>query len=184
LATDHPPAPGAAALAGLLAEPDRLRVVAALVLGATTVAEVQAATGLGVRAVVTALGRLVDGELVERDAAGTHVVVEAVFRAAAVAAAPVREDEHPGAAEDVAKVLRAFVRGGRLVSLPTQRSKRLIVLDLLAQEFEPGQRYPEREVNRRLRVWHDDTAALRRALVDEEFLARDHGEYWRAGGTA
>ena len=25
-------------------------------------------------------------------------------------------------------------------------------------------------------------AALRRHLVDEEFLGRDHGEYWRTGG--
>jgi hypothetical protein len=28
-----------------------------------------------------------------------------------------------------------------------------------------------------------DTAALRRYLVDEDLLARERGEYWRAGGT-
>jgi hypothetical protein len=28
-----------------------------------------------------------------------------------------------------------------------------------------------------------DTAALRRYLVDEEFLTRDHGVYWRSGGS-
>jgi hypothetical protein len=27
-----------------------------------------------------------------------------------------------------------------------------------------------------------DHAALRRALVDEGFLDRDHGTYWRVGG--
>jgi hypothetical protein len=27
-----------------------------------------------------------------------------------------------------------------------------------------------------------DTAALRRGLVDEELMDRDHGEYWRIGG--
>jgi hypothetical protein len=57
------------------------------------------------------------------------------------------------------------------------------VLDVLAQEFEPGRRYPERTVNAILRRWHDDTASLRRFLVDEEFLARDGGQYWRVGGT-
>jgi hypothetical protein len=30
---------------------------------------------------------------------------------------------------------------------------------------------------------HPDTAALRRYLVDEGIMAREHGEYWRAGGT-
>ena len=51
-------------LIGLLAEPNRLRVAAALILGATTSKEVAAATGLGARAVATALNRLVEGGLV------------------------------------------------------------------------------------------------------------------------
>ena len=44
-------------------------------------------------------------------------------------------------------------------------------------------RYSESEVNQVLRVVHDDYAALRRYLVDEGFLSRDQGEYWRSGGT-
>jgi hypothetical protein len=177
LATD------AAGLVGLLAEPARLRVVAALVLGATTVTEIRAATGLGTRVVATALSRLVDGELIERDKDGAHYLIESAFRLAAMAAVPAEVDEHAGVEAERAKVLRAFVKGGRLVSLPTQRGKRLVVLDMLAQEFEPGRRYAEREVNQLLRAWNDDTAALRRALVDEDFLERDHGIYWRAGGS-
>ena len=53
----------------------------------------------------------------------------------------------------------------------------------MAQNFEPGRRYPEREVNRRLRAYHDDVAAMRRHLVDEGFLRRERGEYWRIGGS-
>jgi hypothetical protein len=49
--------------------------------------------------------------------------------------------------------------------------------------FEIGVRYPEREVDALLRAFHDDYAALRRYLVDEGFLARDHAEYWRSGGS-
>jgi len=183
LATDPPTSPDAAGLAGLLAEPDRLRVVAALVLGASTVDEIRAATGLGVRSIGKALSRLIDGELVERSKDGAHYLLEHAFRTAAVAAVPAEVDEHAGVEAERAKVLRAFVRGGRLVSVPTQRSKRLVILDLLAQDFEPGRQYPEREVNGILRRWHDDTATLRRALVDEQFLERDHGHYWRAGGS-
>jgi hypothetical protein len=84
---------------------------------------------------------------------------------------------------DSENVLRRFVRDGRLVSIPAQRSKRLVVLDRLAQEFEVGRRYPERTVNELLGRWHRDTAALRRYLVDEGFLDREAGEYWRAGGS-
>src|SRR6266702_538740 len=50
---------------GLLAEEDRLRVVSALVLGATTSAEVAAATGMTVRETGRALARLAAGGLVE-----------------------------------------------------------------------------------------------------------------------
>lgn len=83
-----------------------------------------------------------------------------------------------------AAVLRAFLTSdGRLVRIPAKRSKRLVVLDLLAQQFEPGETFDEPEVNRRLRPFHDDVAALRRYLVDEGFLSREHGWYWRSGGT-
>jgi hypothetical protein len=82
------------------------------------------------------------------------------------------------------QVLRAFFDDeGRLTSIPAKHAKRLVVLDRLAQLFEPGERYRETEVNRRLRSAHDDVAALRRYLVDEGFLSRDDGVYWRTGGT-
>lgn len=72
---------------------------------------------------------------------------------------------------------------GRLHTIPAKRGRRLLVLDHLAQRFEPGRRYPEVEVNRLLRPAHDDVAALRRYLVDEGFLDRAGGEYWRIGGS-
>lgn len=81
-------------------------------------------------------------------------------------------------------VLRAFLDDeGRLKRIPTKIRKRLVILDLLSQEFEPGQHYDETAVNNRLRAFHDDVAALRRYLVEEGFLDRADGEYWRSGGT-
>jgi hypothetical protein len=58
-----------------------------------------------------------------------------------------------------------------------------LLLDSIAQSFEPGRRYSEAEVNAILRTLHDDHAALRRYLVDEDFLSREDGRYWRTGGT-
>jgi hypothetical protein len=81
-------------------------------------------------------------------------------------------------------VLRSFLDAdGRLRSIPAKHAKRLVILDHLAQWFEPGERYPETEVNRRLRQAHPDVAALRRYLVEEGFLDREAGVYWRAGGS-
>ena len=60
--------------------------------------------------------------------------------------------------------------------------KRRLVLERLAQDFEPGRHYSEREVNAVLRERHPGVAALRRYLVDEGFMDRIPGEYWRSGG--
>lgn len=167
---------------GLLADPTRLKVVAALALGAATVEDVAQAAGLPLKDVALAARRLARAGLVHRDghALALHAgLFGAAARAAAEAAPPpVPLSDDP--AEDA--VLSAFVRNGRLTSIPAQRSKRLVVLDHLVRVFEAGVRYPEREVNVLLAVWHPDVAALRRYLVDEGLLTREAGVYWRTGG--
>lgn len=75
------------------------------------------------------------------------------------------------------------MRDGRIVTMPAKRSRRLVLLDHVAQAFEVGVRYSESEVNRTLRNRHEDYAALRRYLVDEGFMSREDGQYWRSGGS-
>lgn len=78
------------------------------------------------------------------------------------------------------KVLRDYLTAdGALKSIPTQEKKLLPVLRHLAQSFQPGTRYPEKEVNAILKRFHPDTPALRRYLVDHKLLAREQGEYWK-----
>ncbi|MEY2433945.1 MAG: hypothetical protein QOC92_3670 [Acidimicrobiaceae bacterium] len=81
------------------------------------------------------------------------------------------------------RVLATFMRDGKIVQIPRAHGKRRVILDLLAQEFDLGVRYTEKEVNEILARFHPDTAAWRRYLVDEEFMEREAGVYWRAGGT-
>ena len=174
----------AAALVGLLADDDRRAAFAALTLGATTLDDVVASSALPVARASRALSRLAAVGLVVAGSDGSLAVVGAAFqRAARHALARPRREEHASQPADVRKVLDAFVRDGELQQIPTTRTKRLIVLDWLAQDFEPGERYSERRVNAILGRRHADPAALRRYLVDEEFLERAGGEYWRAGGT-
>ena len=79
--------------------------------------------------------------------------------------------------------LSPFVRQGRIVAMPGRPARRRLLLDCVAQAFEPGLRYPEAVVDDVLRVLCDDHATLRRYLVDEGFLSRQAGVYWRSGGT-
>ncbi len=171
------------ALVGLLADPGRRRVVAALVLDAGTLDEIVTLSGLPAPAVIRALDRLERSGLAVSGDGRWHLLGEAFALAARAAAANRMPPVVPAGPPGTEAVLRAFVRDGRLLGIPTVRHKRLVVLDLLAQEFEPGRRYPERTVNVMLGRWHDDTAALRRYLVDDGFLDRAEGEYWRSGGT-
>lgn len=79
--------------------------------------------------------------------------------------------------------LEPYLREGRVVAIPRRRAARLSLLDLVAGRFEPGRRYPEAAVNAVLAEYHADYCALRRYLVEEEFLDRRDGQYWRVGGT-
>ena len=177
----------AAELVGLLAEPERLRVVSALVLGARTPTEIVHASGLAPKDAAAALRRLHSGGLIE-DAPGGYVLRAELFKQAAIAAAPPPTDDRPHGYADpkLEQLVRTFIQDGRLRSLPAQRSRRLVILEHLVTSFEPGVRYPEREVDAILRAWSEgssvDYVALRRYLVDENLLDRGDGEYWRCGG--
>ena len=86
-------------------------------------------------------------------------------------------------AEERAKVLRVFMPDGHITKMPAKWSKRYILLDEVAQAFEPGVKYPERAVNGICRMYYEDFVTLRRYLIDDKFLDRDKGTYWRIGGT-
>ncbi len=79
------------------------------------------------------------------------------------------------------KVIRAFVRDERLVSIPARQGKRRVVLAYLRERcFADDRAYPEAEVNQRLALYHPDVAALRRYLVTEGLMRREAGIYRRA----
>jgi hypothetical protein len=89
----------------------------------------------------------------------------------------------PWTPEQREKVLKAFMVDGRIIAFPRKPSRKEILLDVIAQLFEPGARYTELEVNALLRAVTDDYVTARRYLIDFGFLSREEGVYWRTGGS-
>jgi hypothetical protein len=166
-----------------LAEESRLRAFAAVLLGAAATSEVARQATLADRDALRALTTLQAAGLVDHGDGGWVARPERLREAAMAAAEPRTSVDHGAADDRVGAVLRTFMPHGRIETMPAVRSKRLVVLDHVARVFEPGVRYPEPDVNAMLAAFFDDYAALRRYLVDEGFLARSGGQYWRAGGS-
>ncbi len=73
----------------------------------------------------------------------------------------------------------AFVRDGRLTTLPTRNAMVEAACAFLVERFERDRLYEEREVNEILATDAPDPATLRRLLVDRGYLGRTRGTYWR-----
>jgi hypothetical protein len=168
-----------------LADPERLSIAGLLAREPRTAATLGEELGLPVTRLRKHLTRLTAAGVarLEPDRTTYRLDLETLRRVAEAVGPPREAGLALGAAsEDEETVLRTFFRNGRLTEIPAKESKRRIVLERVAIEFEPGVRYDEKEVNVIVGRFFNDYAALRRYLVDEGFLARDHGEYWRTGG--
>ena len=178
------------ALSTLLFDRTRLAVAGALAARSHTTAQLVEATGLDERSVLVAVGDLRSAGLVRAEPDGVYALDDEALGAAARAASAVEVPMDPvigyGMTDDEQLVLARFFSGRVLDEIPTQRAKRLIVLQRLALEFDPGRRYTEFEVNDVLGAFHPDWSALRRGLVDEGLLDRQPTAggnlYWRSGG--
>jgi hypothetical protein len=168
-----------------LADPERLAIAGSLARHAATAAALAEALGIALDRVRRHLNRLSAAGVVRlMEDRATYRLDPGTLRWAAEQVGPPREAGLAlGAATDNEEaVLRTFFRDGRLTEVPAKESKRRIVLERIALEFEPGVRYDERQVNAIVGRFHTDHAAIRRHLVDGGFLDRDHGIYWRSGG--
>lgn len=173
----------------ILLDIDRLAVAGALAVGSASTDELTEKTGRDRRVVLTAIGDLRGAGIVRRIDDRYELDVEAL-RAAARDAAEAEIPMDPvigfGMTDDERQILERYFSGRVLNEIPTQRARRLVVLQRLALEFDPGRRYAEADVNVILGAFHPDWSTLRRGLVDEGFLDRESrgggNLYWRIGG--
>lgn len=158
-----------------LADPERLKVFAELVLAdsGVAVADLNARHPRAERA----LSRLFEAGLVVREDGALRAAPDA-FRTAAAAARQIRPDAPAGVAPEIAPLYA----GGRIAVRPVNRRTRVALLkDLAARLFAFERVYAEREVTEALAAEFDDPLQLRRDMIDELILERTEGgtEYRR-----
>jgi predicted transcriptional regulator len=172
-----------------LSDETRLKMVGLLANGPRTGEELAALLGVKPATVSHHLSRLAEAGLVSAQADGHyHRYTLHLAAIQQMAERLLAHDTLPRVAEDLSadaeerKVFRDFGReDGSLKALPVQQKKFLAVLRRLVREFQPGERYTEKQVNAILARFHPDTASLRRALIEYKFMQRASGQYWRLG---
>lgn len=68
------------------------------------------------------------------------------------------------------KVLNTFFANGRLIKIPTQKKKRIIILEKIFTDFEVNMKYTESEINNIISKYFDDYVTIRRYFIDENML--------------
>lgn len=168
-----------------LAEESRLKILGFLARRECSVEELATLLGLKAPTVSHHLSRLKELNLVAMRAEGTthlyRLNVDALHAMTKDVLTPEIMTSLTDGAEGEAwerKVLRDFFDGTRLKEIPASRKKRLVVLKWLVSQFEPAVRYPEAQVNEVIKRHHPDFATIRRELIMNRLMDREHGVYW------
>lgn len=79
------------------------------------------------------------------------------------------------------KILNTFLKNDEIKAIPSSLKKRKVILNWLANKFERGVKYTEKQVNEIIARHHPDFATLRREFIMEKLMDREGGGglYWR-----
>jgi len=167
-----------------LADPTRLRMLAAMVDRPRCGQDLAAEVGVSPATISHHLRVLADAGLVtetrqppysfyQLDLTGLQDAVKAV-------STPKRVRELATTApvdDDTRDVLRAFFDGPRLLALPVQRRKKEIVLAEVLRRLPRRREYREPELNRFIEAVHPDFCTIRREWIMGGYMERKDGVY-------
>jgi len=171
-----------------LADENRLKIVGLLAQQPRSVEEIAGAIGLSMSTTSHHLARLSKAGLVSARADGHYYIYSLHTDALHEMAQRLLQDEQirqlsapaePDAYDQ--KVLASFLdTEGRIKAIPAQDKKLQVILRYVVKAFQPGLRYPEKQVNEILSHYNEDTAFLRRSLVEYRLMQREGGggSYW------
>jgi biotin operon repressor len=167
-----------------LADPTRLRMLAAMVDRPRCGQDLAAEVGVSPATVSHHLRVLTEAGLVTETRQPPYVFFQLDLAqlqdAVKAVSTPRRVKELATTApvdDDTRDVLRAFFAGPRLVSIPVQRRKKEIVLEELLRRLPRRREYKEAELNRFIEVTHPDFCAIRREWIMGGYMERSSGIY-------
>lgn len=164
-----------------LLDPTRLAVAGAAVAGTVSIDELAERLDVPPKVIARAIGDLRAVGLLDVSAGLDTDSLRSVATSLPASGGTGEPVMGPWTDEEAA-ILGRFFDGDRLIEIPSARAKRHLVLEKVALSFEPGRRYPERDVNFLIQLIHPDYVTLRRYLIDAGLLDRADGAYWRIGG--
>jgi DNA-binding transcriptional ArsR family regulator len=172
-----------------LGDPNRLRIVGLLSERPHTVEELGKRLGIGVSTVSHHLARLARTGIVASRSESYYNLYSLktdALRGLAKKLLAHAEPAQPAGQENLdafdRKVLATFTtHDGCIQAFPTQEKKVRVLLRHILPSFSHGVRYTEKRVNEILSKYNEDTARLRRFMVDLGYMAREGGggKYWR-----
>lgn len=173
-----------------LADANRLKIVGLLAKQPCSVEQLAEQLGLTVSTTSHHLSRLAEARLVAARTEGHYYIYSLQTEVLKEMSQHLSEKENLpklSAAEESAdaferKVMSSFVdANGRIKAFPAQEKKYIVLVRYALQAFEPGKRYTEKQVNEILQRFNNDTASLRRAMIEYHFMERESGgtAYWR-----
>jgi predicted transcriptional regulator len=171
-----------------MSDANRLKIIGLLAQEPRSVEELAEMLGLNSSTVSHHLTKLSSVGLVSARAEGYYSIYQLEENAIQEMAQRLLSRETlPSVAADVdvdaydRKVLNTYLSSdGRIEAFPAQRKKEEAILRYVARSFQAEQQYSENEINEILSQYSDDTARLRRNLVEFGFMARQGGggSYW------
>jgi RimJ/RimL family protein N-acetyltransferase len=163
-------------------DPVRLGVLGASVAGSVDITDLSVTLNVPRGDIARAIGDLRSSGLLRPDGSLDTEALRTVARSLTDGSGGKGQPVEGPWTEEEARLLGRFFADGRLMKIPSTAKKRRLALEKIALEFELGRRYSEREVNLAIQLIHDDYAAIRRYMIDEGFMDRADGAYWRTGG--
>jgi hypothetical protein len=167
-----------------LADPTRLRMVAAMVDRARCGQDLAAEVGVSPATVSHHLRVLSEAGLLRETRQPPYTFyqldLEQLQNAVKTVSSPKRVRELATSApvdEETRDVLRAFFDGSRLIALPVQRRKKDIVLEEVLRRLPRRREYREPELNKFIEVVHPDFCTIRREWVMGGYMERSAGVY-------
>ena len=184
MSPDTEPMPALVRLFKGLADPTRLRMIAAMVDRARCGQDLAAEVGVSPATVSHHLRVLTEAGLVVETRQPPYSFYQldltALQDAVKAVSSPKRVRELATTSpvdDDTRDVLRAFFDGPRLVSIPVQRRKKDIVLEEVLRRLPRRREYREPELNKFIEVVHPDFCTIRREWIMGGYMERKDGIY-------